>query len=242
MTPGHFRRLALSLPEAVEGQHGGHPDFRVGAKVFASLGFPDRAFGVVKLTPDQQAMLTETTPDVFEPVRGGWGQRGYTKVRLAAVDAKTLRHALTLAHQNCAPNKNRAGGTAGASARGIARVSARVRKAIKASKLPGIEDGTFYGYPSMKVRGKFLMRIKDAETLVFTCPLDEKTMLMEAAPEIYFETDHYAGWPAVLARVSTISDVELVHRIERAWRVQAPKRLVAEHDGPATTKSKSKKK
>ena len=48
---------------------------------------------------------------------------------------------------------------------------------------------------------------------------------MEAAPEIYFETDHYAGWPAVLARAAAISDAELVHRIERAWRVQAPKNL-----------------
>jgi hypothetical protein len=242
MTPTRFRRLALSLPDAVEGQHGGHPDFRIGGKVFASLGFPDKAFGVVKLTPDQQAMLAATTPDVFAPVRGGWGERGYTKVRLAAVDAETLKHALTLAHQNCAPKKKRTAGTADASGRATARVTARVRKAIKASRLPGIEDGTSYGYPSMKVRGKFLMRIKDAETLVFTCPLDEKAMLMEAAPEIYFETDHYAGWPAVLARTSAISDAELVHRIERAWRVQAPKRLVAEHDGPATAKSKSKKK
>ena len=242
MTPGQFRRLALSLPDAVEGRHGGHPDFRVGGKVFASLGFPDQGFGVVKLTPDQQAMLTATKPDVFEPVRGGWGERGYTKVRLAAVDAKSLKHALTLAHQSCAPKrKKRAAGTGETTARDMGRVSARVYKAIKASKLPGIEDGTSYGYPSMKVRGKFLMRIKDADTLVFTCPLEEKALLMEAAPEIYFETDHYAGWPAVLARAAAISDAELVHRIERAWRVQAPKRLVAEHDGPATEKSKSKK-
>jgi hypothetical protein len=236
MTPNQFRRAALALPGTTEGAHGGHPDFRVGAKVFASLGAPDQSFGMVKLTGDQQALLTETAANVFVPVRGAWGEKGYTNVRLAVADAKTVEHALALAHQNCAPKaKTTAVGA-------LKRTEARVQKAIKASRLPGIEDGTSYGYPSIKVRGKFLMRIKDAETLVFTCPLEEKAMLMEAAPEIYFETDHYVGWSAVLARASAISDAELAHRIERAWRVQAPKRLVAEHDGPATRKSKPKKK
>jgi len=125
--------------------------------------------------------------------------------------------------------------------RALARTSARVQKAIKASKLPGIEAGTSYGHPSMKVAGKFLMRIKDADTLVFSCPLEEKAMLIEAAPEIYFETDHYAGWPAVLARVSAISDKELVHRIARAFDVQAPKKLKA-GNAPASTSSKPSKK
>jgi hypothetical protein len=80
----------------------------------------------------------------------------------------------------------------------------------------------------MKVRGKFLMRVKDSDTLVFRCPLEEKEMLMEAAPDIYFETDHYKGWPAVLVRLSRISDAELRHCVERAWRLQAPAKLVAQ--------------
>ena len=52
MTADEFRGLALDLPEAVEGAHMGHPDFRVGGKIFASLG-PDEAWGMVKLPPDQ---------------------------------------------------------------------------------------------------------------------------------------------------------------------------------------------
>jgi hypothetical protein len=230
MTPDQFRRLALALPGAIEGSHGGHPDFRAGAggKVFASLGAPDATFGMVKLTPDQQSLLIETTPKVFVPVRGPWGEKGYTNVRLGPCDAKTAKHALTLAHQNCAP-KPKASANSAAAAKQLSRVSARVRKAIKASKLPAIEEGTHYGYPSMEVAGKFLMRIKDADTLVFSCALEEKAMLMEAAPDIYFETDHYKGWPAVLAHVATISDKELVHRIRQAWLLQAPKKLVAQH-------------
>ena len=65
MTPSRFRRIALSLPGASEGAHMGTADFRVGNKIFATLGNPDAASGVIGLTPDQQALLIETTPNVF---------------------------------------------------------------------------------------------------------------------------------------------------------------------------------
>jgi hypothetical protein len=55
-----------------------------------------------------------------------------------------------------------------------------------------------------QVRGKLFLRVKDADTLVLICLLEEKELLMEAAPHIYYETDHYKGWPAVLVRVATI--------------------------------------
>jgi len=95
VTPNQFRRIALSLPGASEGAHMGTADFRVGNRIFATLGNPDAAWGVLGLTPDQQALLIETTPDVFAPVPGGWGARGWTRVRLAAADAATLKAALT---------------------------------------------------------------------------------------------------------------------------------------------------
>ena len=57
MTPDGFRRLALSLPEAIESAHMGHPDFRVGGRIFATLGSPDSSHGMVKLKPDQQAKV-----------------------------------------------------------------------------------------------------------------------------------------------------------------------------------------
>jgi hypothetical protein len=80
------------------------------------------------------------------------------------------------------------------------------------------------------------MRVKDRDTLVFRCTVEEKGLLMEAAPDIYFETDHYKGWPAVLVRLSNIDDAELLHCLQRAWRLQAPAKLVALRDGkkPAT--------
>ena len=100
MTPAVFRKLALSFEGAVEGAHGGHADFRSGGKVFATMGYPDDRHAMVKLTPDQQRLLVDAEPAMFLPVRGGWGLRGATNVRLAAVDAKTARSALTMALGN----------------------------------------------------------------------------------------------------------------------------------------------
>src|SRR5262249_8716572 len=105
---------------------------------------------------------------------------------------------------------------------------ARVRAA--AAHLPEVEESTSYGTPALKVRGKLIARLKDAGTLVVRCSLDDKEVLMEAAPEVYFETDHYKGWPAVLVRLQSIEPVELRRRLEQAWRLMAPKRLRAQFD------------
>lgn len=103
MTPDDFRRLALALREAEERFHQGHPDFRVRGKVFATLGWPDAAYGMVKLTPEQQAIVCDADPKIFAPVKGGWGRKGSTNVRLAMADDATLRSVLTMAWQNVAP-------------------------------------------------------------------------------------------------------------------------------------------
>src|ERR1700754_570267 len=97
MSSNRFRRIALNLPGVIEGAHQGHADFRAGKRIFATLGYPDRDWGMVKLTPEQQSVLVEAEPDIFRPVPGGWGKGGSTNVRLAAADAKTLEGAPTLA-------------------------------------------------------------------------------------------------------------------------------------------------
>ncbi len=105
-----------------------------------------------------------------------------------------------------------------------------MRKAAKALALPETEEGTWFGTPSLKVRGKSFVRLKDRDTLVVMCPLEEKEMLLAAAPDIYFETDHYKGWPAVLIRLAAIDAAELGHRLVKAWRVYAPKRLIKAYE------------
>jgi hypothetical protein len=103
MSQNRFRRVALGLPEVVEGAHQGHADFRVGKRIFATLGYPDDDWGMVKLTPEQQSVLVEAEPENFRPVPGGWGRQGNTNVRLEKADPVTLQSALTMAWQNIAP-------------------------------------------------------------------------------------------------------------------------------------------
>jgi hypothetical protein len=100
MTPAAFAKLALALDGATQGAHGGHPDFRAGGKVFATMGYPDKAWAMVKLTPDQQEMLCAAEPAMFRPVKGGWGLRGATNLSLAEADARTARSALAMALKN----------------------------------------------------------------------------------------------------------------------------------------------
>ena len=218
MTAGGFRRIALSMPEAIEASHMGHPDFRVGKKIFATLGYPDAAWGMVKLTPEKQAALVAAQPKVFVPVAGGWGRNGSTNVRPKAASAAILKSALATAWRNVAPKgllkseeaekppgrvaTKTAGGT-------LARAVGRMRRVVTAAGLPDIEEDPSFGTPGLKVRGKFLMRVKDDDTLVFRCPIEMKEILIESVPEIYFETDHYKGYPAVLVRLSKASDAEL---------------------------------
>lgn len=110
MTPAAFAKIALSLGGAVEGAHGGHADFRAGGKVFATLGYPGKDWGMVKLAPEQQQMLVAAEPATFVPVKGAWGLRGATSVRLAEADARTMRSALAMAWQNVtAPKPKKAG-------------------------------------------------------------------------------------------------------------------------------------
>lgn len=97
VTAQEFRRTALSLPETEARSHMDHPDFRVAGKIFATLGYPDKSFGMLKLTPIEQQIFMKAEPKAFVPCRGKWGLRGATSVKLAAVKKATLRRALTAA-------------------------------------------------------------------------------------------------------------------------------------------------
>jgi hypothetical protein len=103
MTAAEFRRAALRLPEAEESAHMSHPDFRVGGKIFATLGYPDEEHGMVVLPPDEQARLVKAHPKIFFPAKGAWGKKGSTIVRLDAIDRAMLKRALEIAWRKRAP-------------------------------------------------------------------------------------------------------------------------------------------
>jgi hypothetical protein len=104
MTADEFRSLALSLPQAAEQSHHDHPDFRVGGKIFATLG-PDETWAMVRLTLAEQASFVRLQPKVFQPFAGAWGRRGCTRVNLAAAEELIVRQALVAAWRNRAPKR-----------------------------------------------------------------------------------------------------------------------------------------
>jgi hypothetical protein len=105
VTPNDFRKLALSLPEATEHAHMNHPDFRVAGKIFATLGYPDKTRGMVKLSPEDQHYFSKDDPDAFVPVKGAWGRCGATSVVLKAAKKDALRKAIEAAWRNTAPKR-----------------------------------------------------------------------------------------------------------------------------------------
>jgi len=106
MTPDKFRRLALGLQGVSEQEHMSHPDFRVGSKIFATLGYPDENWGMVKLTSEQQQSFVAKAPETFRPCKGRWGDQGATNVQLETAKVTVVSAALEAAWRNiAAPQK-----------------------------------------------------------------------------------------------------------------------------------------
>lgn len=103
----------------------------------------------------------------------------------------------------------------------------RLQQLVAQAQLPGVELGAHYGLPALKVGGKAFATVKNNETVVLAIPIDRKEQLMEMAPEIYFQTDHYVGWPSLPLRITAIGDEELQQRLIEAWRYRAPRKLQA---------------
>ena len=105
MTATQFRRIALGFAGAVESAHMRHPDFRVGGKIFATLGYPTKAHGAIMLTAREQARLIRMDPAAYAAAAGKWGAGGATVVTLKAADAKTVAAAMKNAWQQRAPKR-----------------------------------------------------------------------------------------------------------------------------------------
>ena len=102
-----------------------------------------------------------------------------------------------------------------------------------ACELPEVEASTSYGRrPAVKVRGKFMAGYnpKEKAFVLRLASVEEQEFLIEMAPDIYFITDHYKGYPAVLARPAKLTRAEARGRLDKAWRLQAPKSLVKQRD------------
>ena len=100
-----------------------------------------------------------------------------------------------------------------------------------ALSLPGVEEGTSYGTPAFRVRGKFFIRLReDGESIVLKTDWFERDFLLESDPRAFFVTDHYRDYPMVLVRLAAVDPERLRTLVVDSWRRHATKKLIAEYE------------
>jgi hypothetical protein len=231
-----LRRLALALEGTHEAPHFDRAAFKV-ARIYATLAADGRSVNL-KFRPDEQELKCLLAPEVFSAIPNAWGRQGWTTMHLASATLADVQGALEMAWRHALPKQKPRARPAPAGAPAAAQPSAAagealerafglMRAAARELDLPGLAEGTGFGRPQLAVGGKWLVGSKDGRSLVLYCPEPEKELLLEAAPEIYFQTPHYEGYPAILARPEMLDVREMKARIQSAWRARAPRRLVA---------------
>jgi hypothetical protein len=98
--------------------------------------------------------------------------------------------------------------------------------------LPGVEEGTSYGTPAFKLRKKMLLRLREEGDVIVLKLADDalRDVLMQSQPDVFFITDHYRGYPAVLVRLPQVYPAELRELIQTAWREAASQKQLAEYE------------
>ena len=97
-------------------------------------------------------------------------------------------------------------------------------------RLPEVAESTWFNTPSLKVRDKSFVRLREDDVIVVMVDQDEKEALLQAEPEVFFTTPHYDGYPAMLVRLSAIEPDELRGALIESWRRKAPKKLLRAFD------------
>jgi hypothetical protein len=101
---------------------------------------------------------------------------------------------------------------------------------------PGTEEGTSYGTPAFKVRGKLFVRLhQSGDSIVVRIDETERTMRMNADPGTFYITDHYRNYPLMLVRLCSVFPDDLRTLLEASWRSCAPQRVIAEYEAGGGT-------
>jgi hypothetical protein len=112
----------------------------------------------------------------------------------------------------------------------LAKLFERVLKL--ASRFPGVEASRSYGTPAIKAKGKFLARLRtEAEGgLAVPCSFNERDLLLMAAPDVFYITDHYTNYPIVLINLEKVNWDALPQILENAWRMHATPKTIKEYE------------
>jgi hypothetical protein len=100
------------------------------------------------------------------------------------------------------------------------------------TRFPEVEEGTCFGTPALRVKGKFMCRLRtDPDALVVrVIDVADAQALLLGQPDVFFSTPHYDGHPYVLVRLDVVRPEELAELLEDAWRLRVSKRVLAAYD------------
>lgn len=94
-----------------------------------------------------------------------------------------------------------------------------------ALKLPGVEEGTSYGTPALKMKGKLMVRLHDdGDKIVLKMPFDRREELIAGDPKAYFITDHYRENPWVLVSLQEVHVDAVPGLLQLAYQAASPVR------------------
>jgi hypothetical protein len=115
-----------------------------------------------------------------------------------------------------------------------------------AQRFPGTEASTSYGTLALKVKGKFMARLRtEAEGwLAIKCDFIDREILLQAAPHVFHLTPHYQNYPMILVDLAAIDKGALREVVERAWRMTASQKAVRDwdaHDGSSAAPQPARK-
>ena len=240
MTPQQFRKFALSFPDAVEAEHMRHPDFRIGGKIFASLGAPSNEWCMVKLTQDQQKAFLEANAESFQPCNGAWGRQGCTNIKLSVANTLAVRSAVTLAVENVTaslPAKHkpaaRKRSRSSVSETIVTNIQSHIVKIVEslpeAQAVPAGE-----GHLSLEIRRKrfgwFLVNHHGDGRIALNCraPENVRRDLLQLEPDVFYIPKYvgHHGWVGIWLDSNPLDWNRVATILADAFDLTAPQRLV----------------
>ncbi|GHA12643.1 hypothetical protein GCM10007989_03910 [Devosia pacifica] len=99
----------------------------------------------------------------------------------------------------------------------LSHIFSRCEKLVQERHLEPVESAQRDGKPALARNGAVFASLIDSDTIALDCPVEQKALLVEISPEIYFETADTEDEPALFVRLSKIDDQELSLRLEDAW-------------------------
>ncbi len=242
ITEARLKKIALSFPGANESSSYGQPAFKIEKTFFTRLRREDDSIVLIVDSIDERDMMLEADPKTFF-ITDHYKNHPTVLVRIARIDAETLRAMLERRWRAIAPKKAMKGPPPSAAppcktakpkrkAWRMALTKAQARKI--ALSFPGAYEKSSYGDPAIFVGKTLFTQVgshKREAIMLLTQTLEERDHLVAADPDTFYITDHFKNYKGLLAHIGKLDAKTFRALLERRWRATAPKAPIKKING-----------